>query len=603
MYFKFTNFWKCTFSICIFMIFAMHAKADDTTCRAFFTFVESGFGEIIFTNKSKCNSGQPVKIYWNFGDGSPLDSNENPVHKFTKAGIYPVQVRLIGKSDSTIRFYSRKVSIKGLCNYEFDIKNKDREITINLPIIDNDVFEFDFGDGSKEYTTKNKLQYTHTYAAAGNYTVSLYAVTGYNCQDTVRKLITVTDPVYCHAGFQLSAENDPYRTIHAESDLEYFAGKDSSYYFWDYGDGGKDSGIGLYKTSHSYAADGTYTMSLSISNAAHNCSDYSTQNVIVSRNIQTADISGSVTYLDSVTNVYFSVDTAIVYLIQYNELDSTLTAIDTMLTYIDTGKIADYFFTGLKPGKYLIKAALGNNSKHIKYLMPTYYYGALKWSDADTITFTSATGESIPNLEIVLKKGSNTSGRGFIGGKVVAGANKKEGDPLENIQVLLFNANTSAVVAHTYSDKSGRYSFSNLAFGKYEIYTEIIGLKTASAFVTLTETDSAFKNVMVRVSSDGIDTEVLTGIKNAELNNMNIQVYPSPAINTLHINFEAAKPQTIVSEIFSIDGRSLLHGKYHASAGSQSIDLNIASLPKGTYILLLKNTSSAEVARYKFVKL
>ncbi|RYD76583.1 MAG: PKD domain-containing protein [Sphingobacteriales bacterium] len=592
------------FSFFFIMLLSFQLKADDTTCRVRFTYVESGFGQFTFKKVAYCNSGQQVRFSWDFGDGSAYDStSENPVHQYKRSGKYDVTLRIIGKTDYTVRRYLNTVDVKGLCNYNFDVKIRDREITIDLPLTDADVFAFDFGDGKVEYTSKSKFQYTHTYDSVGKYTVSLFAVTGYSCTDTIRKKVTITDPVYCHAGFKTTPENDPYRTVNMESDMDYFAGKDSSVFEWDFGDGNTESGIGLFKTSHQYGIDKMYKISLKTSNANHNCIDTTSAFVNVKTVLYPGSISGGIKAYDSASNSYVNADKAMVYLVQFNAQDSSLALIDSASTTIDSGGKAVYKFTDISPGKYLVKAVLNKNSANYTYNIPTYFTSALKWNLADSISFNGekATAEKTANITMI--KGIYTGGKGFIGGKVVAGANKKEGDPLENVQILLFNANTSQVVANTFSDANGNYSFKNLAFGIYEVYTEVPGFKTVSAFITLTQTDTMFNNIVVKVSSDMVTTEILTDIKeiNAFLGNM--QLYPNPASHNLSLVIENAKNQLVTAEIYSVDGRKWITNKLNFTQGKQNINLNIEDLPTGTYMLVLKNASSGETSRLKFVKL
>ncbi len=591
-----------------FIFLSLNAKANDTSCRAFFTVEETGFGQFTFTNKSYCNSGQQIKFYWDFGDGSSSDSTSDVVvHQYKRAGLYTAKLTIVGKTDYTMRSINRVISVRSLCNYNFKVKQKDLNIEINLPLNNLNAYSLNYGDGNFEYINLNKLDFKHTYAKAGSYTISLYQAQKSNddlCTDTVRKVITITDPFYCHAGFNTTLENDPYRTVNVESDLEYFAGKDSSLFDWDFGDGKTQSGVGLYKTSHNYAADNTYKISLKVSNTKYKCTDTFSMHVKALAVIYDGTITGEVKAYDSASNTYVHADEAIIYLIQYNEKDSTLNLVDSAFTTKGTGGKSQYTISSVAPGKYLVKTALQKKSKYYDHNIPTYYTSALKWSLADTVSFNGEKASAFKTASISFIKGNNTGGKGFIGGKVVAGANKKEGDPLQNVQIILYNSG-KLPVKHTYTDKDGNFGFSNIAFGTYEIYTEVAGLKTTSAFVTLTQADPSYNRVVVKVSSDGVTTEVPSGnaVKYKASFIAAISIYPNPALNNVNITFNTRAAQTLHAEIYNINGKKLVAQKYDAAPGQQVFKMDVSSFTGGTYILLLKNASTGETARYRFVKM
>ncbi|MDB5201629.1 MAG: hypothetical protein JWQ27_1038 [Ferruginibacter sp.] len=68
-------------------------------------------GEPISFYDSTITFGGILKRYWNFGDGSPIDSvNTNPVHVYTTAGDYSVSLQVIG-IDSCIETRSQLIRI------------------------------------------------------------------------------------------------------------------------------------------------------------------------------------------------------------------------------------------------------------------------------------------------------------------------------------------------------------------------------------------------------------------------------------------------------------------------------------------------------------
>jgi PKD repeat protein len=122
-----------------------------------------------------------------------------------------------------------------------------------------DAYAWDFGDGN----TGTGVSPAHTYGTAGTYTVALTVTDNDGGNDTatttatisdVPQLAPVADPNGPYTGavgapvqFDGSGSNDPDGTIVA--------------YDWDFGDGNTGAGV---NPAHNYAAAGTYTVALTV---------------------------------------------------------------------------------------------------------------------------------------------------------------------------------------------------------------------------------------------------------------------------------------------------------------------------------------------------
>ncbi|MCW3122311.1 MAG: C-terminal target protein, partial [Flavipsychrobacter sp.] len=109
-----------------------------------------------------------------------------------------------------------------------------------------------------------------------------------------------------------------------------------------------------------------------------------------------------------------------VWLIQYNPIDSSIKALDSVLTCtIDT--TGYYEFNGKASGSYMVKAKMlfGSYAGASGYI-PTYSSSSATWSTAAT----AAHGSGSDVLDITMIYGTVPAGPGFIGGNVYSGAGK-----------------------------------------------------------------------------------------------------------------------------------------------------------------------------------
>jgi gliding motility-associated-like protein len=137
-----------------------------------------------------------VKRYWNFGDGSPIDSvNINPVHTYTAAGDYTVTLRVIG-ADGCEETQTQPVRIgsKPVAAFTYNdscvlniIQFMDAS-TATVGSINN--WYWDLGNGSSS-TIRNP---TTSYSNYGFQTIKLAVKSAEGCSSD-----TLVRPIYIHA--------------------------------------------------------------------------------------------------------------------------------------------------------------------------------------------------------------------------------------------------------------------------------------------------------------------------------------------------------------------------------------------------------------------
>lgn len=317
--------------------------------------------------------------------------------------------------------------------------------------------------------------------------------------------------------------------------------------------------------------EGTYTLGLKAVDKSGNVG-YDSINIFVTGSQLT--LSGDI----KLGNISQSLNrNATVYLIKFDATDSTLTAVATY--NIASGNGSSFLFNSLAPGDYLVKAALDSTDSLYADYLPTYYQGSLTWDKAQTISLKANT-----KITLALTKGTNTGGPGFISGKVTQGANKKEGDPLANIQMILTTADDKPV-AYTYSDENGYFEFKTLALVSYILKGEIVGKHAIGKTYTLTEENKRHDDIMVLVNSTSVVIAANAG-NNIEENRLNGNsiIYPNPASQNLYIH-TAENTSLQQVKLYNTTGQLIISQKVNHAKNTV---LDVSAYPQGIYILQLE---------------
>jgi len=266
----------------------------------------------------------------------------------------------------------------------------------------------------------------------------------------------------------------------------------------------------------------------------------------------------------------------------------TLKAIDSTITS-STGTYSFTINSGHVNDTMLVKAFLLPSHSSCSSYLPSYHTSSLIWSSATAIPYT---GASI-TANIALIGGTNPGGPGFVGGSVLAGANKSTaaGDPLPNRLIILTNAANQAI-AYTYSNASGQFSFPGVPYGSYKIFGDVGGktstplsftLSTAApsaAFIKFEEKSQTFNASMPPTGIAGVATQAAG-------------IYPNPAKNNIAITGLTGDAQVT---IYDVTGKTVVAQTVTANNNN----INIATLAAGNYILKL--ATATEVSTSKLVK-
>jgi len=203
-----------------------------------------------FTDTS---TGGPTSWQWNFGDGG-TSTVQNPSHAFATTGSYTVA--LIATNNSGSQSVNRTVTVVPALTASFSFSPASPAAGQAVQFTDTSTgtptsWQWNFGDGTSS-TVQNP---SHTFAAAGSYTVTLIATNTSGSQSVSR---TVTVVPALTASFTYSPASPT--TGQAMQFTDTSTGSPTSWQ-WDFGDGTSST---AQNPSHAYSAAGSYQVTLTI---------------------------------------------------------------------------------------------------------------------------------------------------------------------------------------------------------------------------------------------------------------------------------------------------------------------------------------------------
>ena len=319
-----------------------------------------------------------------------------------------------------------------------------------------------------------------------------------------------------------------------------------------------------------------------------------TSNFSVCGSTSTYRLHGSVS-LGSTTNNGL----ATVYLIRKDFdsliMDTVLTAIDSTVT-ASTGGGYNFNYSFIPSGKLLLKAALKSSHPSYSNFLPTYDSLSLNWSGARVLSALKFNPAVTTNINMIA--GTNPGGPGFIGGSVLVGANKTTavGDPLSGRALLLTNASGQAV-AYTYSDASGHFQFSNLAYGSYQLFGDAWGKTNPALAVTLSASKPSVSDVFFDENNKTFKGRIGALSVNGSVLLNGLSVYPNPVTDFVQISGleKIAGAKTIILS----DVRGAVISRVNVEAG-QNVRISTADLTSGLYLIQVQSTEGT--ASFKLVK-
>jgi len=445
-------------------------------------------------------------------------------------------------------------------------------------------WQWDFGDGSF-----SEEQYpVHQYPEEGEYWVGLFVADSMGfCSDESWQLIYVyEDTPSCKADFNFvldTLNNTPYVYLFEDKSV----GNIEEWY-WELGDGQTST---EHYPQHTYTEGGTYEVCLTVSSSPANgkeCSDRLCQT------ITTPDYFnfGGQVFIDGFTINIDSTDkdnVAKAYLYR---------RVDNQWLYMDQREFWEYgyyWFVDKPEGEYLVRADLMKGSVDYDNFAPSYYKESLNWQYATTF-FLNNNDEFAVNIDLTKLQSFNT-GIASLSGYLEVGEGCSYSIQLEDQLVELFNA-ANQIVAYTYTDETGYFSFSGLAFETYGIKAEFTG--NSSTFVNL---QPNAENPSISDIELLIDCNSFVGVdEHLSVNSFSLEsVFPNPAVDFVSLKVSASERVSATIFIYDLNGQIIFEKNVNLIQGSQQLILRVSTFNPGLYLLKLVSSDGNATSNQKLI--
>ncbi|UTW61129.1 T9SS type A sorting domain-containing protein [bacterium SCSIO 12741] len=254
----------------------------------------------------------------------------------------------------------------------------------------------------------------------------------------------------------------------------------------------------------------------------------------------------------------------------------SLTEIDTTLTD------GTYKVNLKKEGEYLIKALPLDN---LNQSAAGYGGSLLTW---ETSTVIEVKEDQPANHVVDLAEFPVHSGTGTITGTTYTSMVNSSGEILPHAPLLLRKSSDKTLVSYTQSDEFGKFEFSQLPDGEYEVYLDVPGLPTEAPTIQINQSTPDQTTEPIRVSRKGVTFGDYLGTQE-KVTKPGTEVYPNPFENKLNIrNLE------VNSTISLLD----LTGKVVMQETTQSLQINwdTQELLPGLYVLKIESSLGEDTA-------
>jgi PKD repeat protein len=252
------------------------STAKDPTAAFVYSPDQPAVGDPIFfdASSSKADAGHSIVSYaWTFGDGTPAGSGRTISKSYATTGKYTVVLTVTDDLGHTgITPNQVTVGAASTPTADFSISPSPAPVGVQVTVDASTsttsvgqtivLYEWNFGDSTTIYSTTSRTQ-AHSYTMAGAYTISLTITDSIGRKASAAKQLSVTATT-ANFGFSPSPGT---AGVPITFDASQSTGTAPLSCRWNFGDSPAVFNTGV-TTTHTYAAPGTYSVTLTVTDSA-----------------------------------------------------------------------------------------------------------------------------------------------------------------------------------------------------------------------------------------------------------------------------------------------------------------------------------------------
>jgi hypothetical protein len=155
-------------------------------------------------------------------------------------------------------------------------------------------------------------------------------------------------------------------------------------------------------------------------------------------------------------------------------------------------------------------------------------------------------------------------------------------------------------IQYIYSDSTGKFDFSNIAYGTYKIYGEVFGMPTYPFYVTIGPDNEVVDSVQVIIETTQIIT---TGTQPMQVNEnlSTVHIYPNPTNTLLNVGITLTKEAQMDISITDVTGKIILLENMRKPAGTHTLQFDLSQQQAGVYFVRIAgkdNFKTFKVLKY-----
>lgn len=233
-----------------------------------------------FSDGSTTSAGTIVSWNWNFGNGTPVYTNQSPSYVYPLAGDYSVTL-IVQNNFTCIDTITKTVTVyyNPIANFTADdVCLTDSVFFTDSSLIHNSAsinsYVWIFNDGSSPNTSQNPVHY---YTSHGAYNVTLLVTTNQTCSNAINKTVNVFDPPASNFTFDNTCLFDT--ALFVNTSVNPTMGTIATWQ-WNFGDG-TSLNTSTLSPNHRYSNYGTYPVTLITRSSNLACADTLTDSIDV----------------------------------------------------------------------------------------------------------------------------------------------------------------------------------------------------------------------------------------------------------------------------------------------------------------------------------